>query len=146
MNISANKYSSVPGPLMSPAVAVCWWLWANLTFWPPMTFALGIWPLTAWTYIIKSHNTPINQVWFHSNFNFSYFSLSYNFTSDDLWPWYVIFDLIIKCGFPCCIYNPMVEIHQSMWKFKAIINPFSQCHQQTTGNNRARSGPNCVSC
>ena len=95
---------------------------ANLTTWSQMTFDLGIWPLTTWTYK-GSHIIPINQVnqvWFQSDFNFSmrplsHFSLSYNLTSDDLWPWYVAFDLINKWWFPCCIYDPtLVEIHHTM--------------------------------
>ena len=49
---------------------------------------------------------PINQVWFQSDFNFSnevnftFFSPSYNLTSDDLWPWYVTFDLMNIWRFP----------------------------------------------
>ena len=60
--------------------------------WPQMTFDPGIWPLTAWTYE-GSHVISINQVWFQSDFqlftrgHFHIFSLSYNVTSDDLWPW-----------------------------------------------------------
>ena len=64
---------------------------------------------------------------------FRIFSLSYNLTLDDLWPWYVTFDLINKCGFPCCIYDStLVEIHQSIRKLEPNVNPISQ---QTTGNN-----------
>ena len=40
-----------------------------LTTWPQITFDLGIWPLTTWTYA-SSHMTSINQVWFQSDFNF----------------------------------------------------------------------------
>ena len=40
------------------------------TTWPQMTFDLGTWPLTAWTYY-GSHIITINQVWFQSNFIFS---------------------------------------------------------------------------
>ena len=45
---------------------------ACITTWPQMTFDLGIWPLTTWTYE-DSHIISINQlqVWFQSNFNFS---------------------------------------------------------------------------
>ena len=200
--------------------------WANLIYsaylitWTQMTFGLGMWPLTSWTYE-GSHITSINQVWFQSDFMFSnetnlklsalqldlrwpltlyvtselmniwrfphlnkpslapigikpfkwgefyifspsynltsddlwpwlmtldhpniwrvpyyinkpslvpiklqlfqwghfhIFNLSYNLTSDDLWPWYVTFDLINKWGFPCCIYDPsLVENHLSIW-------------------------------
>ena len=43
--------------------------WAHLTTWPLMTFDLGIWPLTTWTYK-GSHNISISQVWFQSNSTF----------------------------------------------------------------------------
>ena len=43
---------------------------AYLTTWPKMTFDLGIWPSTAWTYE-GSHIISINQIWFQSDFNFS---------------------------------------------------------------------------
>ena len=43
---------------------------AYLTTWPQMTFDLGIWPLTTWTYE-GSHIISINQVWCQSDFNFS---------------------------------------------------------------------------
>ena len=42
---------------------------AYLTTWPQITFDVGIWPLTAWTYE-GSHILSINQVWFKSDFNF----------------------------------------------------------------------------
>ena len=62
------------------------------------------------------------------------FRLSYKLTSDDLWPWYMTFDLINKWGFPCCIYDPtLIEIHQSMWKIESNVNPFFS--QQTPTNN-----------
>ena len=73
--------------------------------------------------------------------HFHIFSLSYNLTSDDLWPWYVTFDLINKWGFPCCIYDPtLVEIHQSMWKAEPNVNLFSQ-QQTTTGDKLLSNGP-----
>ena len=57
--------------------------------------------------------------------NFHIFSLSYNLTSDDLWPSYVTFDFINKYGFLCCIYDPtLVEIHQSMWTVEPNVNLF----------------------
>ena len=63
--------------------------------------------------------------------HFHIFSLSYNLTSDDLWPWYLTFDLSNKWGFPCCIYEPtLVEIHQSMWKIEPNVNPFHNRQQQ----------------
>ena len=78
--------------------------------------------------------------------HFHIFSLSYNLTSGDLWPWYITFDLINKWGFPCCIYDPtLVEIHQSMWKIEPNVNPQQttnrQCqHTTSTYNNRGQSG------
>ena len=75
-----------------------------------------------------SHIVSINHVWRSSDFNFSFFhfiSLSDNLTSGDLWSWYMTFHLINKWGFPCCIYDPpLVEIHQSMWKFEPNVNLF----------------------
>ena len=91
---------------------------AHLTMWPLMTFDHGLWYLAAWTYE-GSHIILINQVWFQLDFQlfkwglFHIFSLSYNLTSDELWPWNVAFDLINKWDFPCCIYYPtLVEIYQ----------------------------------
>ena len=70
----SKKYFAVPKPLESPAVAVCGWYkltsdlhphslvqirlqlfkWGHFhifsLFWPQMTFDLGIWTLTVWTY------------------------------------------------------------------------------------------------
>ena len=43
---------------------------AYLTTWPQMTFDLGIWSLTAWTYE-GSHIISIKEVWFQLDFNFS---------------------------------------------------------------------------
>ena len=69
--------------------------------------------------------------------HFHIFSLSYNLTSDDIWPWYVTFDLINKWGFQHCIYDPtLVEIHQSMFKVEPNVSFFF-----TTGNNSRQSGP-----
>ena len=111
---------------------------AYLTTWPKMTFDLGTWPFTAWTYE-GSHIISINQVWFKLNFqlfkwdHFYIFSLSYNLTSDDLWPWCMTFDLINKWGFPCCIYDPsLVVIHQSMWKIEQMLTLFHNRKQTTT--------------
>ena len=71
--------------------------------------------------------------------HFHIFSLSYNLTSDDLWPWYMIFDLINKWGLPCCIYDPtLVEIHQSMWS--QMLTLFTT----DNNNNRGQSDP-CLS-
>ena len=111
---------------------------AYLTTWLHMTFDLGMWALTSSTNY-SSHVISINQVWFKSDFKlfnwgqFCIFSLSYNLTSYDLWPWYVNFDLIKKWGFPCCTYDSnLVEIHQSMQKLQANVNPFFT----TENNNR----------
>ena len=110
-----------------------------LTTWPQMTFDLGIWPLTAWTYegSHKPSLVPTGLQLFKWGY-FHIFSLSYSLTSDDLWPWYVTFDLINKWGFPCCIYDPsLVEIHQSMWKLEPNVNLFSQQTTTTTDNNNS---------
>ena len=106
-----------------------------------------LWPwymtLTAWTYegsthiiINKLSLVPIRLQLFKWG-HFHIFSLSYNLTSDDLWCWYVTFDLINKWGFPCCIYDPtLVEIHQRMWKLQPNVHLFSK--QTTADNNITR--------
>ena len=84
--------------------------------------------------------------------HFHIFSLSYNLTSNDLWPRYINFDLINKWGVQCCIYDPtLVEIHQSMWKIEPNVIPFSR--QTTKDNNRHQQTttvdkviPMCLSC
>ena len=43
---------------------------AYCTTWPQITFDLGIWPLTAWTYE-GSHIISINQVCFQSDYKFT---------------------------------------------------------------------------
>ena len=57
--------------------------WAHLTTGPLMTFILGIWPLTTWTYK-GSHIVSINHVWFQSDFNFSYEATS-TFSAFTFW-------------------------------------------------------------
>ena len=98
--------------------------WANLTPKPLMTFDLGIWPLTTWTYE-GSHNYCINKPslaliwlqllkWGHSHI----FSLSYNLTSNDLWPWYMTFYLINIWRVPYCINKPsLVPIGIQLFKW-----------------------------
>ena len=119
--------------------------WAHLTTWPLMTFDLGIWPLTTWTYK-GSHNVSINPVWFQSDFTFQMKPLSHFqpiLQLDLRWPLtlYVNFDLINIWGFPCCIYDPtLVEIHQRMRKLEPNVNLFSQT---TTGDKVI---PMCISC
>ena len=78
---------------------------AYLTTWPQMTFDLGTWPMTAWTYE-GSHIVSINQVWFKSRINFSneaIFTFSAHLTTlphfqqilqlDLRWPLTLIYDL-----------------------------------------------------
>ena len=85
--------------------------------------------------INKPSSVPIRLQCFKWG-HFHIFSPSYNLTSDNIWTWYVTFDLISKWGFPCCIYDPtVVKIHQSMWKAEPNDNLFSQ---QTTGDNWAK--------
>ena len=107
------------------------------------------WPLTL-VYDLWPHEHIKVPIWFPYHINkpslvpiwlqlfkwghFHIFSLSYILTSDDLWPWYVIFHLINKWGFPCYIYDPtLVEIHYSLWKLEPNVNLFSQ---QTTDNKQ----------
>ena len=105
-------------------------------------FDRGLWPLTTWKYK-GSHIVSIKQVWFQSDIFFKWghyyiFSLSYNLTSDDLWPWYMTIDLINKWGYPCCIYEPtLVEIHQSMWKVESNFYPILTTAD--INNNRGQS-------
>ena len=102
------------------------------------------WSCHIWRFPYYIKNPSLVQIglqlfkWGH----FHIFSLSYNLTSYDLWPWYVTFDLINKWGFPNCIYDPtLVEIHQSaMWKLGSNVNPFSQQQQQTTSTTTYNSG------
>ena len=92
-------------------------------------------PMNTWRvpyYINKPSLVPIGLQLFKWG-KFHIFSLSYNLTSDDLWPWYVTFDHINKWGFACCIYNPtLVEIHHSLWKLGPNVNPSSQTTTTTT--------------
>ena len=59
------------------------------------------------------------------------------------WPWYGIFDLINKCGFQCCIYDPN-EIHQSIWKLRVNFNYFHNRQQEKKECNV--KGHLCLSC
>ena len=68
---------------------------AYITTWPQMTFDLGTWPLTAWTYE-GSHILSINQVWFKSDINFSneaIFTFSAYLKLDFRWPLTLIYNL-----------------------------------------------------
>ena len=123
----------------------------NLTsdnLWPwLMTFdCMNIW---RFTYYINKPSLAQNGLQLFKWGHFHIFSLSYYLTSDDLWPWYMTFDLINKWGFPCCIYDPtLVEIHRRMWKIEPSVNLFSQ--QTTTSSSSSSSWdkviPMCLSC
>ena len=66
----------------------------------PLTLICDL--LTIWTYEV-SNIISINQVWFKSDFkwgHFHIFSISYNLTSDDLWPWHMTFDCMTIWRFP----------------------------------------------
>ena len=99
-----------------------------------MTFDLGTWPLTAWTYE-GSHIISINQVWFKSDFNFSneaiftfsaYLATWIQMTFDlDTWP----LTSSTNKGFRVTS-TTLVKIHQSVWKLEPNVNPFF-----TTDNN-----------
>ena len=110
--------------------------------WPSyMAFdCMNIWRFTY--YINKPSLVQIGLQLFKWG-HFHIFSLSYNLTSDDLWPWwpwYIPFDPSNKWGFPCCISDPtLVEIHQSMRKIEPNVNPFSR--QITDINNSPQSDP-----
>ena len=115
-----------------------WHFWAILQIdltWP-LTFICDFWPhehVKVLHYINKPSLIPIRLQLFKWG-EFYILSPSYNLNSDDLWPWYVTFDLINQWGFPCCIYDPtLVAIHQSMLKVEPNVNLFSQ---QTTKDER----------
>ena len=99
----------------------------NLTsdnLWPwYMNFdCMNIWRFTY--YINKPSLVQIGLQLFKWG-HFHILNLSYNLTSDDLWPWYMTFDLINKWGLPCCIYDStLVEIHRRMWKIEPNVNLF----------------------
>ena len=108
-----------------------------------MTFDLDLWPfdhmnIVRFQYYINKPNLFQIGLQLFKWGHFHIFNQSYNLTSDDLWPWYATFDLIIKWGFPCCIYDStLVEINQSMWKIRATCEPVfttdnnNRQHQQT---------------
>ena len=60
-----NKPSLVPIGLPTFSNEMNFTFWAHLTTWPLMTFDLGIWLLTTWTFK-GSHIVSTNQVWFQS--------------------------------------------------------------------------------
>ena len=63
----------------------------------------------------------------------SHFQVINNLTSEVFWPWYVTFDLINKCRFPCCIYDPTYLLgHKAKIKVKSNVNLFSQQTTTTT--------------
>ena len=69
---------------------------AYLSTWPQMTFDVGMTfvCMNIWRFpyfINKPSLVPIGLQLFKWG-HFHIFSLSYNLTSDDLWPWYVTFD------------------------------------------------------
>ena len=68
--------------------------------WPQMILDLGAWPLTSLTYK-GTFIASLTKVWFQSYFqlfkgdsNNKNQNFPPNLVSDDLWPWYVTFDLI----------------------------------------------------
>ena len=78
----------------------------------PLTLVYDLWPH-------QQMRVPMLHLWvkFGSNRTstfqlrsilplFYIFSLSYNLTSHDLWPWCVTLDLTNKCDLPCCTYDP----------------------------------------
>ena len=114
---------------------------ASGDLWPwYMTFDhMNIWRFPY--YINKPNLAHIGLQPFKWKNHFHIFSPPYNLTSNDIWPWYVTFDLINKWGFPCCIYDPtLVEIHWSMWKVEPNVNLFLQ-QEKKDNNNIGQSDP-----
>ena len=125
----------------------------NLTSYDPWPWYVTFDLINKWGYLYFIHK-PSSVTIGLQLFNwgqFFIFNLFYNLTSYNLWPWYVTFDLINKWGFPCCTYDStsLVEIHQSMRKWHANVNPFSQQTTTTTStdnNNRQQWTKLCLSC
>ena len=76
-----------------------------------MTFDLDLWPfdrMNIWRFPYHINESSLVQIglqlckWGH----FYIFSLSYNLTSDDLWPWYMTLNRINIWKFPYCIIKP----------------------------------------
>ena len=89
--------------------------------WPQMTLDFGTWSLTSLTYK-GTHIASLTQVCFQSDFNFSKETQITKIfppylTSDDLWPWYVTFDLINIWVNPYCIFHlSLVVIGHQLFK------------------------------
>ena len=66
------------------------------------------------------------------SFHFHIFSLSYNLTSDDLWPWYMTFDCTIIWRFPYYINKPGLVPIGLLQLFKKVIFTFLACWPQMT--------------
>ena len=95
--------------------------------------------------------------------HFHIFSLSYNLTSDDLWPWYMTFDCMNIWRFLYYINNQVwfksdhnftneaiftfsayLSTWPQVWKVEPNVNPFHNKQQQqttSTDNNRGQSDP-----
>ena len=96
-------------------------------------------------YINKPSLVAIGLQLFKWVLDFHIFSLSYNLISDNLWPWYIIFDLINKWGSLCCMYDPtLVEIHQSMWKVEPLMLTYFHNNRQQTTTTVDKAIPICV--
>ena len=81
-----KKYIAIPGPLT--------WLMSPVCGWCKLTSDLD--PTPVRDILIGPHVCKWVQIYI--------FSLSYNLTSDDLWPWYMTFD------------------HMNIWRFPYYIN------------------------
>ena len=91
----------------------------------PLTLICDL--LTAWTYE-GSHIISINQIWFKSDFNFSseatftFSAYLTTWTSDDLWPWYMSFDLDM---WPLTALTCEVSKFGSNWTLSFQMRPLS---------------------
>ena len=93
-----KKFFAVPGMLVSPAVAVCGWCKLTSDLDPHSLVQIGL-------QLFK---------WGH----YHIFSLSYNLTSDDIWPWYMTFDHMNIWRFPYYINKPsLVPIGLQLFKW-----------------------------
>ena len=104
-----------------------------------MTFDLDLWPfdrMNIWRFPYYINKPSLIQIglqlfkWGH----FHVYSLSYNLTSDDLWPWYMTFDRMNIWGFSYYINNPsLVSIRLQLFNREATFtfSAYLTWHQMT---------------
>ena len=101
---------------------------AYLTSWPQMTFDLGTWPLTAWTYE-GSLIISINQVWLKSDFNFSNEAIFTFLAYLTTWP-QMTFDLDIwplrgHNNYGLGVWEKITVLEKTYFQMRSSFNIFS---------------------